>query len=42
VGELAVVGEGARLLDGTVVAGRAAVAAGAELEGVKVEAGAQR
>lgn len=42
VGELAVVGERARLLAGSVVAGRAAVAPDAELEGVKVEAGAQR
>jgi NDP-sugar pyrophosphorylase family protein len=42
VGELAVVGERARLGGGSVVAGRAEVSADAELEGVKVEAGAQR
>jgi hypothetical protein len=37
-----VVGDGARLLGGSVVAGRATVAAGAEFDGVKVEAGAER
>ena len=42
VGELAVVGERARLLGGSVVAGRAAVAPGADLEGVRVEVAAQR
>jgi hypothetical protein len=42
VGELAVVGERARLLGGSVLAGRATVAPDAELEGAKVEAGAPR
>jgi mannose-1-phosphate guanylyltransferase len=42
VGGLAVVGERARVLGGSVVASRAAVAPEAELDGAKVEAGAQR
>ena len=42
VGELAVVGERARLVGGSVVADRARVEADAELDGVNVEAGAGR